>query len=526
MRMTDCKTWQHLLAQYEMQCGIQLKKLFSDAPDRFDTFSFEAAGLFIDYSKNCISSETMNLLFDLASEQKLSNAISALSSGEKINYSEQSAALHMALRLPPDEKLMVDGIDVNGDVQCELTKMTRIAEQLEKKTLLGFSQKPIDTILHVGIGGSGLGPVLYYQAIEAEKKATCHFLTEFDYASVQSKLALCNPETTLVVIVSKSFATQETLMIYNTIKNWMVASANDAEKIQKQFYAVTEKVDRAKNTGFLENNIFKIWGWVGGRFSIWSAVSFSVVLALGIDNFRRFLSGAHQMDLHFQQAPFEKNMPVIMALLAIWYNNFYQVHTKAIVPYSAQLGALPAYLQQLHMESLGKNVTSKGEKIAYATGRVIWGDTGPSSQHSFHQMLMQGNEMIPVDFILPLRDDNLNDYDIKRALYCLSQSQTLMQGYDAGLCNYRVIEGNRPSTTILINHFSPETLGALIALYEHKVFVKSVIWGVNAFDQWGVERSKQVADELMILVQENKMSDDLDGSTRGLLEKIMQRLQK
>lgn len=521
VKMTDCASWTKLHTHHETCSNISLKKLFSESPNRFSEFSFEAAGLFIDYSKNCVSHETMDLLFSLAAEQQLPKAINALFSGEKINYSEKRAALHMALRLPQNEKLIIDGVDINLDVQRVLQKMARIAEQLEKKELLGYSGKAIDTILHVGVGGSCLGPTLYYQAMQAEKNATCHFFNEFDYLAIQGKLALCNPETTIVVIVSKSFTTQETVTIYNTIKNWLVAAAGSVQKTQSHFYAVTEKITHAKEQGFLPDHILEIWNWVGGRFSIWSAVSFSVILAFGIEHFRRFLSGAHQMDLHFQHAPISQNSPVIMALLAIWYNNFYHIHSKAIVPYSAQLSALPAYLQQLHMESLGKNVSMYGEKISYPTGRVIWGDTGPNSQHSFHQLLMQGSQMIPIDFILPLRDGNLNEYDIKCALNCLSQSQTLMQGYDA--CDYRTIEGNRPSTTILIERFSPETLGALIALYEHKVFVKSVIWGVNAFDQWGVERGKNVADELMACVVENTAMDHLDSSTRGLLEKIVQR---
>lgn len=390
--------------------------------------------------------------------------------------------------------------------------------------MLGYSGKPIDTILHVGMGGSGMGPAFYYQAIPcADKKAACHFITEFDYSLVQSTLAQCNPETTIVAIVSKTFTTQETITIFKSIKQWLHHAIGDEAKAQKHLYAITAECERAYTQGFLKEHVFKIWDWVGGRFSIWSAVSFSVILSLGVNNFKRFLAGAYQMDQHFRHAPLKRNMPVIMGLLSVWYVNFFGSQAEAVVPYSARLGALPLYLQQLHMESLGKNISSGGDKIDYATGNVILGDTGPRSQHSFHQLLMQGNVMVPVDFILPLRNDAKNDYDPKRAAFCLSQSQTLMLGFDAPNAA-QTIAGSRPSTTIIMDHLSPETIGALIALYEHKVFVESVIWDINAFDQWGVERAKQVAQELENCISENKKLDGMDSSTAGLLERISRSL--
>lgn len=508
MKITDCSTWQNLEAHYQMLRQTSLKKLFSETPDRFQQFSGEAANLFIDYSKNKITSETLDLLCALANEKKLSQAIGALFTTEK---------KHIVYRLPADTQYNANGVDLVSEVQTEFQKIIYLANQLEKKELKGYSGKSIDTILHVGMGGSGLGPALYYQALNhADKKATCHFLTEFDYAAIQAKLSLCNPETTLVVIVSKSFTTQETFVIYETIKQWL------GDK-KAHFYAVTAEVDRAIAKGFLTDNILKMGDWVGGRYSIWSPVSFSVILSLGVENFKRFLAGAHEMDQHFQHAPFKENLPVITALLSIWYNNFFHAHTQAIVPYSARLSLLPSYLQQLHMESLGKSVTVKGEKIDYATGRVIWGDVGPGSQHSFHQLLMQGSHLIPVDFILPLRDEKTNEYDIKRAAYCLSQSQTLLEGFNASDIA-QAIAGDRPSTTLLMKQLTPKTLGALLAFYEHRVFTQGVIWGVNVFDQWGVERGKQVAEKLIMCLAENKNSDSIDGSTKGLLEKISRSL--
>ena len=520
-KMTDCKTWLKLDAHYHILSQLPLKQLFAESPERFNHFSAEAAGIFVDYSKNWITDQTVDLLCALAIEQGLPKAIQALFSGEKINLSERRAASYVALRSPAQSSLMIDDKNVVDDVQSELQKMAHIADQLEKKELKGFSGKTIDTILHVGIGGSDLGSALYSRAMEKyPKNAACYFLTEFDYIAIQAKLALCNPETTMVVVASKSFKTQETMTIFESVKSWM-----GSEKVSSQCYAVTANVNIASAMGFSHDHILKIWDWVGGRYSVWSAVNFSMVLVYGMDKFTADHTEAHQMDLHFQQAPLKNNLPVMMGLLSIWYNNFFHAHTQAIVPYSARLAILPAYLQQLHMESLGKTVTIHGEKINYATGRVIWGDIGPNSQHSFHQLLMQGSHMIPVDFILPLQDDELNDYDLKRAAYCLSQSQTLLHGFESSN-TVQTIDGNRPSTTLLIDEMTPETLGALMALYEHKVFVQSVIWHINAFDQWGVERGKQISDVLMISMMGEAVTDQFDASTTGLLERIARRFQQ
>lgn len=523
MRIIDKTAWLNLKTHYDSLRHISIKTLFSESPDRFKDFSAAAAGLFIDYSKNWINAETVALLSALAQECELPRAIHGLFSGEKINISEKRPALHTALRLPMHEKLMIDGADVVADIQYELQKIKKFASEFQQKKLVGFTGKPIETILHVGMGGSVLGPALYYQALSHDQKnATCYFLDEFDYVAVQEKLNICNPETTMIVVVSKSFTTDEVITIFDTIKLWLCDAANDEKKIKAQLFAVTEKTDRAIAAGFLPTQIFKMWDWVGGRYSIWSPVNFSAILALGFDKFEQFLAGAHQMDLHFQQAPIEKNMPIIMGLLAVWYNNFFHAYSTAIVPYSSRLNKLTAYLQQLHMESLGKTVNNRAEKIEYATGRVIWGDVGPSGQHSFHQLLMQGSQLIPIDFILPLSEGEMNDYDIKRAAYCLSQSQTLLQGFSGNA--YQNIEGNRPSTTILIDCFTPETLGALLALYEHIVFVKSVVWDINAFDQWGVERGKQVARELIQCIDKRHHDNQFDSSTEGLLDKIIGRL--
>ena len=514
--LTASPAWINLKKHYEMLLPIPLKKLFLESNNRFELFSLDAAGLCLDYSKNSVTTETLDLFEALANDRNLTNAVDALFSGKIVNYSEQRSALHTALRMPPQKR--------RSDVQQELEKIKHYADLLAQKKLMGFTEKPIDTILHVGVGGSGLGPTLYYQALpQSEKKATCHFLNAFDGAAIQSTLAACNPETTIAVIVSKSFTTEETMMVFETIQAWLMNAIGDSQKMQQHLFAVTEKTAVAAAHGFLPHHILKIEEWVGGRYSIWSAVNFACILALGYDNFECFLAGAHAMDQHFQQAPLKKNMPMLMAFLQISYNHFFHAQSKAVVPYTPRLNQLPLYLQQLHMESLGKNVDVSGEQINYPTGYVIWGDAGPNGQHSFHQLLMQGTQCIPIDFILPLRDEQTNEYDIKRAAYCLSQSETLLQGFDEGNA-FQKIAGNRPSTTILMDQLTPETLGALLALYEHVVFVSSVIWNINAFDQWGVERGKQVAKKLVHCINEKKYDRQFDHSTQGLLKRVMQRL--
>lgn len=520
-KMTDCAAWASLRTHCHALRQTSLRQLVANTPNRFQQFSAEAANLFFDYSKNYITSETIDLLCALALERELPKAIRDLFSGEKINYSENRPALHMALRMPENQTVTLDGENIIASIQTEFKKIEHIAQSLQQKKLLGCNGKPIDTILHVGMGGSDLGPALFYQAFAHQPKhATCYFLSEFDHIAIQNTLSRCNPETTIAVIVSKSFTTPETFTVFETIRHWFHA-AFPGQPIFQHFYAVTANQNCALEKNFLLNHIFKIGNWVGGRYSIWSAVSFSVILTFGMENFKRFLHGAHQMDLHFQKQPLQKNIPMIMALLSIWYHHFFDSHTQAIIPYHPRLKLLTTYLQQLHMESLGKSVTWHGEKIDYATGKIIWGDVGPNSQHSFHQLLMQGTQMIPVDFILPLCDSEWNEYDMKRVAYCLSQSEILLQGFADTQAHQR-IEGNRPSTTIIMNRLTPELLGALIACYEHSVFVQSVILGINAFDQWGVERGKQIADKMIAAMIKNISVPEFDNTTRGLLEKIFQ----
>lgn len=491
-----------LTAHYTALRTQSLKSLFAEDTDRFTRFSGEVAGVFVDYSKNWMTTETRQLLCDYAKEKKLSDAIHALFSGQNVNVSEARAATHWALRKP----------DAHKDVAAVLAKMEVLADQLKSGKLQGATGKSIDTIVHVGVGGSGLGPQLYYQALQDNPSyARCYFLTHFDYADVMRVLKHCDREKTLVIVASKSFTTIETMTMFETIEAWF----GDKKYLENQCIAVTAKTDRAIVKGFLEKNIYPFGDAVGGRYSIWSAVNLANILAFGFDSFQHFLQGAHQVDQHFQETPFEKNLPVILGLLAFWYNNFFHAYSRAIVPYDSNLAVLPAYLQQLFMESLGKSVDQQGEAVLMPTGQVLWGEVGPASQHSFHQLLMQGTQMVPVDFILPFSHATLDAYDKKRAAYCLSQSQTLMQGFEGNA--HQTIAGDRPSMTYLIRHFSPKTLGALLALYEHQVFVQSVLWNINAFDQWGVERGKQIAETLL----KEGVTSEMDGSTRGLFCRIV-----
>jgi len=507
MKLTDCVTWNLLAAHYNAIKRCTLNSFFQETTDRFEKMSLDISGVLVDYSKNFITEQTLSLLGELAREKNLSDAIQYLISGEKINTSENRAALHTRLRSPTQDP----------EIAGEFRKISVLAAQFSNRSLQGFSKKPIETILHIGMGGSGIGPALYYDALKPAQKPNCYFLMDYDHSAIEEKLALCDPEKTAVVVVSKSFATYETIKIFQHVWAWLSSAARHSSIAWKNCFAVTEKIERATAQGFLSDHVFKIWDWVGGRYSVWSPASFSVMLALGMEKFNAFLRGAFVMDTHFIGAPFETNIPVIMGLLSIWYHYFFRAQTHAIVPYSARLQLLPKYLQQLHMESLGKSVNTNNEFIDYPTGKIIWGDVGPASQHSFHQLLMQGSHFVPVDFILPFSDRTHDNFE--RAAFCLSQSQTLMNGFDA--TPEKTIIGNRSSTTILMKSLTPETLGAMLAMYEHSVFVQSVLLDINAFDQWGVERAKQVARDILNALQQKKTDKIFDDSTQGLLQKII-----
>ena len=498
-QLTDKAAWRQLEAHYQTVKDRSITDLFSADDTRFERFSLDVAGLFCDYSKNHLSEQTLSLLSALADACDLRGAIERLFSGDSVNVSEQRAAWHTALR---------DKDNPHEMVQAAFSKMRHWVDAIREKHYLGATGKPITDIVHVGIGGSYLGPAVVYDAFSSisDPLLRCHFITNENQQALSKKLSSLDPSTTLVIIVSKSFTTAETMVNAKRILFWLQSASDEA--LQKQLLAVTASIDHAVAFGVLPDHIFPMWEWVGGRYSLWSSVGLSIAIAFGWDLFSALLSGAQAMDQHFRSKPWSQNLPVILGLLGIWYRNFFNTETRAIIPYHHALRLLPPYLQQLHMESLGKSVTQAGEPVDYATGAVIWGGVGPSSQHSFHQLFLQGKYHSPIDFVVTQEDR-------MQYVNCLAQASVLMQGnVGENITAHQRILGNVPSNIFVMEKITPFSLGALLAMYEHKVFVQSVIWDIDAFDQWGVECGKQLAKQLL--------SDDfskVDASTRELMRR-------
>lgn len=522
--------WSLLKKHQPTIAGKHLRELFTQDPERFQTFSLEAAGLFLDYSKNWIIPETLHYLCQLAVARGLPEKIQALFQGDLVNSTENQPALHPLLRNVSRSSKELDET---------LTKMAAYAEKIAQKQWKGYTGLPITDIVNIGIGGSHLGPQLVCEALTAFQSIPlrCHFVSNADYQNLHTVLQTLNPETTLFIISSKSFQTKETLLNAKTAQQWLINKSNQPLKnLQPQFLAVTAMPKFAIDFGIHEKNIFTLPKAVGGRYSVWSAIGLPIVLSMGMENFQQFLSGAYAMDMHFISADFSQNMPVILALLGIWQINFFDTKTHAILPYCEQLKKLPAYLQQLEMESNGKSVTQSGEKIHYHTSPVIWGEIGTNGQHAFHQLLHQGTQVVPADFILPLENTHtFTEHHHLLVSSCFSQSQALMQGKTWSeayqelttlgyseetakqLAPHCVLPGNRPSNTILLPRLTPFSLGALLALYEHKVFTQSVIWDINCFDQWGVELGKQLADKILTCLETNTLPASMDASTKNLI---------
>jgi glucose-6-phosphate isomerase len=499
--------WQALQDHQAEMADTHMRELFQRDPQRFQQFSFEAANLFLDYSKNRITTKTLDLLLRLADAVKLREQIEALFAGKPINQSEQRPALHMALRDP----------NHHPQIQSTLEKMANFAEQVRSGTWRGYSGQPISDIVNLGIGGSHLGPAMVVEALHAyaDPRLRLHFVSNVDGATISQTLEYLNPATTLFIISSKSFSTIETLTNAQTAMQWLQQKAGNNVDLSHHFVAATERAEKATAFGIAATNIFPLWEWVGGRYSLWSAVGLPILLAIGNNNFQALLAGAHAMDQHFQTAAFKKNMPVIMGLLDVWYGNFWNAQARGVLPYADALKSLPAYLQQVHMESLGKQVTQSGEPIDYATGQIIFGQTGTDGQHSFHQLLHQGTALIPVDFVVPI-SQTLEKHQRILLANALAQSKALMEGRE--LEPHKTLPGNRPSNTLLLPQLNPSNLGALLALYEHKVFVESIVWQINAFDQWGVEIGKQLANTILPYLSHTNSVEELDSSTTGLIE--------
>ncbi len=508
---TETESWQKLQNYFDQIKGLRMDNMFKKNPKRKENFTFRNDDFLLDISKNRIDQKGLNLLLDLAGEVGLKEAIEALFSGEKINQTENRAVLHTALRDKSATPIFVNGKNIKTEIAQTLIKIKTFTEAVISGAHKGYTGKNITDIVNIGIGGSDLGPKMAVEALKFYKNyLTCHFISNVDGDYVYETLKGLNPETTLFVIVSKTFTTQETLTNALTIKKWFLQKASQKD-IKHNFVAVSTNLEQVKKFGITNENIFPMWDWVGGRYSLWSAVGLSVALSVGFKNFEAMLNGAYDMDKHFKNTPFDKNLPVILALLSIWYNNFFEAETEVLLPYAQYLSFLPMYLQQTIMESNGKSVDRNGGPINYQTGTIVWGSTGTNAQHAFMQLIHQGTKLIPVDFIgflEPLYGDLEHHNKLLANLF--GQAEALYKGKTAQevhkelkivdkkdtlekLLPFKIFTGNKPSNTLLINKLTPKSLGKLIALYEHKTFVQGVVWNIFSFDQFGVELGKELA---------------------------------
>lgn len=541
--LTQSPLWKSLQQHYLDIKDGHMRDWFAADANRFERFQVQAAGLTLDYSKNRITDDTMRLLLQLAQERNVTASIDSMFSGEAINRSEKRPALHTALRNFSDRPILVDGQDIMPEVRDTVRRMEEFCWKIRRNQWRGYNNKPFTDVVSIGIGGSFLGPKLASGALKPywDSRLNIHYLANIDGSHITEILKRLDPSTTLFIIQSKSFGTQETLKNAIACRRWFLDNGGRESDLAKHFTAVSSNVEKAKAFGIAEENIFPMWDWVGGRYSLWSAIGLPLALAIGIDNFRDVLRGAHEMDEHFRTAPLAQNMPVIMALLGVWYVNFFGVNSHAILPYDHYLRTLPAHLQQLDMESNGKSVTADGYQVDYHTGPIIWGGVGTNGQHAFHQLLHQGTHFSPCDFIVPMQTHNpIDNFHAILVSNCLSQSQALLQGKSEEeavaelvatgmsqaeaivLAPQKVIPGNRPSNTLYFPKAKPATIGALIALYEHKVAAQGFLWGINSFDQWGVELGKQLGNKVLEALETQKIPQDFDGSTNGLVRAFHQ----
>jgi glucose-6-phosphate isomerase len=536
---TQTAAWQKLQAHFAQVKGLKMQDLFAADANRAAQFHIEWQDFLLDYSKNRITTETMQLLQELASEVQLKDAIEKYFAGDLINQTEQRAVLHTALRAAAGKEILVDGQDVMTEIQAVKQKINGFCEGVIAGERKGFTGKAFTDVVNIGIGGSDLGPAMLNDALAFYKNhLKLHFVSNVDGDHVQEVIKNLNPETTLFVIVSKTFTTQETLSNAQTIRAWFLKAGTEAD-VAKHFVAVSTNLQKVQEFGIAPENIFPMWDWVGGRFSLWSAVGLSISLAVGPNNFEQLLNGAQQMDAHFKNTPFEQNMPVVMALLSVWYNNFYGAETEALIPYTQYLQKLAPYLQQGIMESNGKSIGRDGKPVGYQTGTIIWGEPGTNSQHAFFQLIHQGTKLIPTDFIgfkESLHQDQ--DHHDKLMSNFFAQTEALLMGkteaqvqqefekqglnkeFAEFLLPFKVFTGNKPTNTLLINKLTPASLGALIALYEHKLFVQGIIWNIFSYDQWGVELGKQLATSILQEIEQKQVAAH-DASTSFLLNKYL-----
>ncbi|QDP85087.1 glucose-6-phosphate isomerase [Chryseobacterium sp. SNU WT5] len=537
---THTTAWKNLKEHFG-QNEFDLRTLFKDNPTRFEQFSIKRPEYLFDFSKNLLDQKTFNLLQDLANECQLKSAIEAMFSGEKINKTEGRAVLHTALRDFSDKEMFVDGQNIKPSIKKVLNQMKTFSEKVISGHHTGFSGQPITDVVNIGIGGSDLGPVMVCSALKHFKtRLNIHFVSNVDGNQIVEVLKDLNPATTLFIIASKTFTTQETMTNAESAKAWFLKEGSK-ESVSKHFVALSTNREAVKDFGIADEHIFEFWDWVGGRYSLWSAIGLSIVLAIGYENFEQLLKGAHETDVHFQNTDFKENIPVVMALTGIWYRNFFGAETYAILPYSQYLNRFPAYLQQGDMESNGKSVDRNGEFVDYETGPIIWGESGTNGQHAFYQLIHQGTELIPADFIAYLKSSNkLSDHQEILLANFFAQTEALAFGKTKEevreelekdglskqeiekLTNYKIFHGNTPTNSLFFNELTPFSLGQLIALYEHKIFVQGVIWNIFSFDQFGVELGKILAGKILSELKNSEQKSLHDSSTNGLLSYYQQ----
>jgi len=537
--------WQSLNQHKKDIESISLREMFKSDPNRFNQFHIQFNDLLLDYSKHRISKETISLLVKLAKEADVEGWRNRMFEGEKINSTEHRAVLHTALRNQNISPIISDGEDVMPKVKNVLKKMRRFSEEVRSGQWKGFTGKAITSVINIGIGGSDLGPAMVCQALKAygSKTITPYFVSNVDGADLSQALEKCNPETTLFIIASKTFTTQETMTNAFSARDWFLKAAKDNQHIKKHFVALSTNQHAVSQFGIDTENMFEFWDWVGGRYSLWSAIGLSIALYIGMDGFEDLLKGGFEMDEHFKTAPIEQNIPMMMGLLGIWYINFFNFPTHAILAYDQGLSKLAPYLQQADMESNGKFINRDGEHIDFHTGPVIWGEVGTNGQHAFYQLLHQGTEIVPADFIMPIESqyalgkDGNEHHKILLSNF-IAQTQSLMlgktynearaeiekQGYEGedieSFIPQKTFEGNRPTSSILFKKLTPKTLGQIIAMYEHKIFTQGIVWNINSFDQWGVEYGKQIAKQVLPKLSEKTPTDNFDSSTNGLINYI------
>ena len=543
--ITKTSEWLSLEEHFKKIKNIHMKDLFENDIQRFENNHILFDDFLFDYSKNRITEETRKLLISLAKSADIENWRKRLFSGEKINFTENRSALHIALRNRSNKPIMVDGEDVMPLVNDELSKIRKLSENVRNGSWKGFSGKKITSIVNIGIGGSDLGPSMVCEALKpfGSKGITPYFVSNVDAADLSQVLEVCDPETTLFIVASKTFTTQETMTNAFSARDWFLNTAIKKEFIKNHFVAISSNLDEVIKFGIHSENIFVLWDWVGGRYSLWSSIGLSIAIFIGMENFEELLAGGHDADNHFISAPLEKNIPIMMALIGVWYINFFDFSTLAVLPYDQCLAKLPAYLQQADMESNGKFIGRNNEKVCQKTGPILWGEAGTNGQHAFYQLLHQGTQIVPSDFIMPINsnyklgNDKNNHHNILQSNF-IAQTQSLMTGKSMlavenemkneinknpdlkGLVSHRTFEGNRPTNSILFKSLSPKSLGRLIAMYEHKIFTQGVIWNINSFDQWGVEYGKQIAKLVLPQLESKQVTKAFDSSTNNLINYI------